>query len=493
MGRHRRRDRHAADARRCPGEERADGVRRHRRPHSRATGLARVLDGGHADRQRQPGAQRRPGAPGRDVGADPPGQRHRAAAGADAPPRRRRARSTRTSSTRCTVGDDRLRAYLRGHTDGVDKTPAWAEAITGIPAATITDLARRLRTGPHAGHRDLGAAARRARRAAVLGGDRARRLPRPDRAAAAAGSGSGTAASPAPAARTGPSGRRVRGRGANPCAGARPGGPARRRAAAPRRGLRLRRRRAPLPRRPPRVLGRRQPVPPPPGPQPARQAWQRPDTVVVHEPWWTPTARMADVVLPATTTLERDDIAARLRRAVVVAMQRALDPPGEARNDRTILAALAERLGVAEEYTGGRDDAAALRAMYERRAPLGGPARPPPARLRHVLGASATSATSCPARRPRSRRSGARPTRRRSPRRRGASSCSRRRSHGFGYDDCPGHPTWLPPDRVGGRREHARRPDPPAVAPAAHAAAQPARHGRGQRGVEGRRPRAVRR
>src|SRR6476646_63226 len=39
-----------------------------------------------------------------------------------------------------------------------------------------------------------------------------------------------------------------------------------------------------------------------------RLAWQRPDCVIVHEPWWTATARHADIVFPVTTTLERNDI-----------------------------------------------------------------------------------------------------------------------------------------------------------------------------------------
>jgi biotin/methionine sulfoxide reductase len=39
-----------------------------------------------------------------------------------------------------------------------------------------------------------------------------------------------------------------------------------------------------------------------------RRAWRRPETIIVHEPWWTATARHADIVLPATTSLERNDI-----------------------------------------------------------------------------------------------------------------------------------------------------------------------------------------
>ncbi len=43
---------------------------------------------------------------------------------------------------RYTVGFDRYRAYVLGQEDGVPKTPAWAEAITGVPAETIAGLAR---------------------------------------------------------------------------------------------------------------------------------------------------------------------------------------------------------------------------------------------------------------------------------------------------------------------------------------------------------------
>lgn len=37
-------------------------------------------------------------------------------------------------------------------------------------------------------------------------------------------------------------------------------------------------------------------------------AWQRPETIVVNEIYWTATARYADIVLPATTGLQRNDI-----------------------------------------------------------------------------------------------------------------------------------------------------------------------------------------
>ena len=45
-----------------------------------------------------------------------------------------------------TVGFDRYRDYILGREDSIPKNPAWAEAITGVPAATIEALAREYAT-----------------------------------------------------------------------------------------------------------------------------------------------------------------------------------------------------------------------------------------------------------------------------------------------------------------------------------------------------------
>jgi biotin/methionine sulfoxide reductase len=96
-----------------------------------------------------------------------------------------------------------------------------------------------------------------------------------------------------------------------------------------------------------------------------RRALRRPDTIIVHEPHWTAMARHADVVFPATTTLEREDIAAGRNDHWAIAMQRAVDPPGEARSDHAIFAALADRLGIGDAFTEGRSERAWLAHMYE--------------------------------------------------------------------------------------------------------------------------------
>jgi biotin/methionine sulfoxide reductase len=96
-----------------------------------------------------------------------------------------------------------------------------------------------------------------------------------------------------------------------------------------------------------------------------RRAWARPETIVVNEPWWTPVARHADIVLPATTTLERNDIGASMHDRFFFAMQKAIDPVGQARNDIDIFADVAERLGCRERYTEGRSEMEWLRHMYD--------------------------------------------------------------------------------------------------------------------------------
>lgn len=94
------------------------------------------------------------------------------------------------------------------------------------------------------------------------------------------------------------------------------------------------------------------------------RAWRKPGAVIVHEQFWTATARMADVVLPATTSLEREDIGYSTRERFMVAMKRAIEPVGLARDDYEIFADLAKRLGAGEAYTEGRTSQQWLRQMY---------------------------------------------------------------------------------------------------------------------------------
>ncbi|WP_423922619.1 molybdopterin-dependent oxidoreductase [Candidatus Poriferisodalis sp.] len=179
------------------------------------------------------------------------------------------------------------------------------------------------------------------------------------------------------------------------------------------------------------------------------QAWRRPETIVVQEPFWSPVARRADIVLPATTPLERNDIGGA--ETMLIAMAAVAEPVGESRDDYWIFAGLAERLGFGEQFTEGRTADEWIEVIYEihraadpqaptyeefrakgyvmapdkalmgeptqiyleafRADPMGKPLRTPSGRIELW---SQTIA-------------------------------------GYGYDDCPPHPAWMEPfERLGG-------------------------------------------
>jgi len=85
----------------------------------------------------------------------------------------------------------------------------------------------------------------------------------------------------------------------------------------------------------------------------------------VHDSAWTASARHADVVLPATITLEREDIGAAAGDPLLVAMRRAVARYGEARDDYEIFSGLAERLGFGEQFTEGRSPRQWLQYLYD--------------------------------------------------------------------------------------------------------------------------------
>ncbi|HEX2828655.1 MAG TPA: molybdopterin-dependent oxidoreductase [Burkholderiales bacterium] len=96
------------------------------------------------------------------------------------------------------------------------------------------------------------------------------------------------------------------------------------------------------------------------------RAWRsKPETIVVNEQYWNANAKFADVVFPATTMLERDDVGSASRERYMIAMKRAIDPVGEARDDYDIFGGLAERLGAKDKFTEGRTASAWLRHLYE--------------------------------------------------------------------------------------------------------------------------------
>ncbi len=96
-----------------------------------------------------------------------------------------------------------------------------------------------------------------------------------------------------------------------------------------------------------------------------RKAFARVDTLVVHDLAWTATTRHADIVLPATMTLEREDIGYSSNDPLMVAMHPVAEPYGLARDDYAIFSDLAERLGAGPAFTEGRTTRQWLEYLYE--------------------------------------------------------------------------------------------------------------------------------
>lgn len=81
--------------------------------------------------------------------------------------------------------------------------------------------------------------------------------------------------------------------------------------------------------------------------------------LVVQDNFLTPTARFADLVLPACTQFETWGVEDGWKYSDEVILQpKLVEPPGECKSDYQICAEIAERLGIGEAYTEGRDEKA---------------------------------------------------------------------------------------------------------------------------------------
>lgn len=101
-----------------------------------------------------------------------------------------------------------------------------------------------------------------------------------------------------------------------------------------------------------------------------RRAFARPDTIVVHDPYWTPMARSADIVVPSTTSLERNDLSCTRNDPLLVAMQQVVPPFENSRDDYDTFADLASALGFGEQFTEGRSSQEWIEHLYDQWRPF---------------------------------------------------------------------------------------------------------------------------
>ncbi len=93
------------------------------------------------------------------------------------------------------------------------------------------------------------------------------------------------------------------------------------------------------------------------------EAFRKPEVVIVQDPWWTPSARFADIVLPAASDLERNDLGQALN--LITAAHAAVDPLFKSRTDYDILTELADRLGYRQAFTEGRSEMEWVQFFYD--------------------------------------------------------------------------------------------------------------------------------
>ncbi len=109
------------------------------------------------------------------------------------------------------------------------------------------------------------------------------------------------------------------------------------------------------------------------------QAYQSPklELVVNQDCWWGGESQFADIILPACTNLERNDIQnwvnsggygshgfSGCNHRVIVYMKKCIDPVGESKSDYKIFEMLAEKMGFRDDYTDGKTEEDWIKAIF---------------------------------------------------------------------------------------------------------------------------------
>lgn len=190
------------------------------------------------------------------------------------------------------------------------------------------------------------------------------------------------------------------------------------------------------------------------------KAWQKPELVVISECFWTAAAKHADIVLPITTSFERNDLTMTgdYSNQHLVPMKQVVSPQGEARNDFDVfaqLSALWEEGGEAR-FSEGKTELQWLEEFYDIARKRGATQQVELPEFKQFWEANQLIEM------PESEKNAgfirfadfrhdpqANPLKTPS----GKIEIYSERIASFGYADCPPHPTWLAPDEWQGNAQ----------------------------------------
>ena len=94
------------------------------------------------------------------------------------------------------------------------------------------------------------------------------------------------------------------------------------------------------------------------------KAWQKPKTIIVNEIWWNAQARHADIIFPANTALERNDIMLNPRDPTIIANKKTISSVGESKSDYEIFSSLANKLGFENLFTENKSELDWLKYLW---------------------------------------------------------------------------------------------------------------------------------
>jgi len=103
------------------------------------------------------------------------------------------------------------------------------------------------------------------------------------------------------------------------------------------------------------------------------------ECVVTQDCWWQSETRFADIILPACTNLEHEDICENSsaggygnlsysgnNHRIIIYQKKCIEPLWESRSDYQIFSDLAERLGFKEEYTEGNSEEDWIKKVFDK-------------------------------------------------------------------------------------------------------------------------------